>query len=49
MYSNEPTPDQIKSEQVYRQMGLNDAEYELVVELLGRRPNRTETGIFGVM
>ena len=49
MYSNEPTPDQIKSEQVYRQMGLNDAEYELVVELLGRRPNLTETGIFGVM
>jgi phosphoribosylformylglycinamidine synthase len=30
-------------------MGLNDAEYELVVELLGRRPNLTETGIFGVM
>jgi len=49
MHSNEPTPDQIKSEQVYRQMGLNDAEYELVVELLGRRPNLTETGIFGVM
>ena len=30
-------------------MGLNDAEYELMVELLGRRPNLTETGIFGVM
>ena len=49
MHSIEPTPDQIKNEQVYRQMGLNDAEYELVVELLGRRPNLTETGIFGVM
>ena len=30
-------------------MGLNDAEYELMVELLGRPPNLTETGIFGVM
>mgnify|MGYP000123724815 CR=1 FL=1 len=49
MNPKEPTPDQIKSEQVYRQMGLNDSEYELVVELLGRRPNLTETGIFGVM
>jgi phosphoribosylformylglycinamidine synthase II len=49
MHQNEPTPDQVKSDQVYRQMGLNDAEYELVVELLGRRPNLTETGIFGVM
>ena len=49
MHPIEPTPDQIKSEQVYRQMGLNDAEYELVVELLGRHPNLTETGIFGVM
>lgn len=49
MHPIEPTPDQIKSEQVYRQMGLNDAEYELMVELLGRPPNLTETGIFGVM
>tara|TARA_B100000959_G_C14986531_1_gene625835 strand:+ start:371 stop:2632 length:2262 start_codon:yes stop_codon:yes gene_type:complete len=49
MHPDEPTPDQIYSEQVYRKMGLNDVEYSLVVELLGRKPNLTETGIFGVM
>ena len=47
MHPDEPTPDQIYSEQVYRKMGLNDVEYSLVVELLGRKPNLTETGIFG--
>ena len=49
MHPDEPTPDQIHCKKVYKQMGLNDDEYSLVVELLGRRPNLTETGIFGVM
>ena len=49
MHPDEPTPDQIHCKKVYKQMGLNDEEYSLVVELLGRRPNLTETGIFGVM
>ncbi len=45
----EPTPEQIKAEQVYLKMGLTPAEYEDVVQRLGRLPNLTETGIFGVM
>ncbi len=49
MHTTEPTNDQIQSEKIYRQMGLNDEEYSSVVELLGRKPNLTETGIFGVM
>ncbi|MBC8258675.1 MAG: phosphoribosylformylglycinamidine synthase subunit PurL [SAR324 cluster bacterium] len=49
MNSTEPDSNQIYHGQVYRQMGLSDDEYKLVVELLGRRPNLTETGIFGVM
>ena len=47
--AHEPTPDQIFEQQLYRQMGLLYDEYERIVELLGRRPNYTETGIFAVM
>ena len=46
---HEPSPEQIKEEKLYRQMGLTDYEYELAVEKLGRLPNYTETGIFAVM
>ncbi|UXR74546.1 phosphoribosylformylglycinamidine synthase subunit PurL [Staphylococcus sp. IVB6238] len=45
----EPTADDIKSEKIYRDMGLSDAEFEKVEEILGREPNYTETGIFSVM
>lgn len=45
----EPTPEQIRTEQVYLKMGLTHSEYEDVVQRLGRLPNLTETGIFGVM
>ncbi|GMA57726.1 hypothetical protein GCM10025858_22290 [Alicyclobacillus sacchari] len=45
----EPTPEQIRDERVYRSLGLTDAEYELVVEKLGRLPNYVEAGIFGVL
>ena len=34
---------------VYREMGLNDAEYEQIVEILGRHPNYTEVGMYAVM
>ncbi|MGL4819318.1 MAG: phosphoribosylformylglycinamidine synthase subunit PurL [Bacilli bacterium] len=45
----EPTPEQIKEHQVYREMGLSDEEFAKVEELLGRTPNYTETGLFSVM
>jgi phosphoribosylformylglycinamidine synthase len=45
----EPTAQQIQSEALYREMGLTDAEYQLVVEKLGRLPNYVETGLFGVL
>ena len=45
----EPTPEEISTQQSYLSLGLSDSEYQLVCELLGRKPNLTETGIFGVM
>lgn len=45
----EPTVDQIRDEQLYRQLGLTDTEYEQVVAKLGRYPNYVEAGIFGVL
>ena len=45
----EPSPDQIAEQSTYLQLGLSDSEYSKVVDLLGRRPNMTETGIYGVM
>lgn len=35
--------------EVYREMGLNDAEYERIVEVLGRHPTYTEVGMYAVM
>ena len=34
---------------IYREMGLNDAEYKEVVEVLGRHPTYTEVGMYAVM
>jgi phosphoribosylformylglycinamidine synthase subunit PurL len=45
----EPNPNQIKAEKVYQQMGLSDAEFTLIENILGRTPNYTETGLFSVM
>lgn len=45
----EPNAEQIEREKIYRELGLTDEEYERVKELLGRRPNYTETGLFSVM
>ena len=45
----EPTPEEIAGQHLYRSLGLSDSEYEQVSELLGRKPNLTETGIYGVM
>ena len=35
--------------EVYTSMGLNDSEYQLITELLGRTPSYTELGMFAVM
>ncbi len=35
--------------EVYTSMGLNDGEYALILELLGREPSHTELGMFAVM
>ncbi|WP_147536034.1 phosphoribosylformylglycinamidine synthase subunit PurL [Bacillus marasmi] len=45
----EPTPEQIKSERIYAEMGMSDAEFANVEKILGRTPNYTETGLFSVM
>lgn len=45
----EMSPEQIETEKVYRDMGLTDEEYERMKDILKRRPNYTETGIFSVM
>ncbi|TLS52137.1 phosphoribosylformylglycinamidine synthase subunit PurL [Paenibacillus antri] len=46
----EPTAEQIRDQQLYKQMGMTDAEYQKVVgHLGGRLPNYTEVGVFSVM
>lgn len=45
----DPTPELIKNQQLYRDMGLTDEEYARVKTILGRDPNYTETGLFAVM
>ena len=45
----EPNPQQIKDQKLYSQMGMSDAEFEMVENILGRLPNYTETGLFSVM
>jgi phosphoribosylformylglycinamidine synthase subunit PurL len=45
----EPTPEQIAEQKLYSGMGLTDEEFATVIEILGRKPNYTEVGIFSVM
>lgn len=49
MSHKEPNPQQIADEKIYREMGLTDEEFAKVVEIIGRQPNYTETGLFSVM
>jgi phosphoribosylformylglycinamidine synthase len=35
--------------EVYREMGLNDTEYEQILAILGHEPTETELGMFAVM
>lgn len=46
---HEPTTQQIKDEKLYRQMGMTDEEFDRAVEMIGRLPNYTETGLFSAM
>nr|WP_106781431.1 phosphoribosylformylglycinamidine synthase subunit PurL [Lysinibacillus timonensis] len=45
----EPTAEQIKEQKLYADMGMSDEEFEMAVNILGRTPNWTETGLFSVM
>lgn len=45
----EPNEQEIKDNKLYAEMGLSDAEYDKVIEILERMPNYTEIGIFSVM
>jgi len=45
----EPSPEMIKTERIYAEMGLTDEEFAMVEKILGRTPNYTETGLFSVM
>lgn len=45
----EPTAEQVADQQIYKQMGVSDSEYELICGFLGRKPNYTEIGVFSVM
>jgi phosphoribosylformylglycinamidine synthase subunit PurL len=45
----EPSPEQIKQEEVYKSMGMTTEEFAMVEKILGRLPNYTELGLFSVM
>jgi len=45
----EPSPAEIAEKRLYAEIGLTDEEYALIVQLLGRQPNWTETGLYSVM
>ncbi|SEN74024.1 phosphoribosylformylglycinamidine synthase [Lihuaxuella thermophila] len=47
---HEPSPEKIRDQKLYKEMGLTDAEYEQIIRHLdGRLPNWTEVGIYSVM
>ncbi|MFD1409610.1 phosphoribosylformylglycinamidine synthase subunit PurL [Kroppenstedtia eburnea] len=46
---SEPTPVDIRDQQLYLEMGLVPDEYQLIIDHLGRLPNWTELGIYSVM
>lgn len=47
--TKEPNAQQIAEQQLYKQMGVSDAEYDLICGFLGRNPNYVEIGVFSVM
>ena len=49
LLKHEPSPQEIKADKIYAQMGLIDSEFAMIENILGRTPNYTETGLFSVM
>ncbi|GAA0430185.1 phosphoribosylformylglycinamidine synthase II [Lentibacillus halophilus] len=47
--THDVTPEKIEQEKLYLDSGLSNEEYRRVKDILQRRPNMTETGIFSVM
>ncbi|GAB3043156.1 phosphoribosylformylglycinamidine synthase subunit PurL [Virgibacillus ainsalahensis] len=47
--THEISPEQVEKDQLYKGMGLSDEEFDMIKDILKRRPNFTETGIFSVM
>ncbi|MBT2687765.1 phosphoribosylformylglycinamidine synthase subunit PurL [Bacillus sp. ISL-47] len=45
----EPSPEQLKAQKVYKEMGLSDEEFTMIEKIIGRLPNYTEIGLFSVM
>jgi phosphoribosylformylglycinamidine synthase len=45
----EPTAEQIRDQQLYKEMGLTTEEFDNIIGHLGRLPNWTEVGIYSVM
>ena len=46
---NAPSPQEVESKKLYAEMGMTDAEFQMVKDILGRLPNYTETGLFSSM
>lgn len=47
--SQEPTPEMIRDQQLYHEMGMTSPEYQEVIKHLRRLPSWTEIGIYSVM
>lgn len=47
--NNNVHPEQIERDELYKEMGLTEAEYKMAKDILKRQPNYTETGLFSVM
>ncbi|MHA6261125.1 phosphoribosylformylglycinamidine synthase subunit PurL [Sporosarcina sp. CAU 1771] len=46
---HEPNAKQVQEEKLYLQMGMSEEEFNRAVDILGRQPNYTETGLFSAM
>lgn len=46
---SEPTIREIERKRLWRRMALTDIEYRRIVQVLGRKPNYTELGMFAVL
>ncbi|WP_273366523.1 phosphoribosylformylglycinamidine synthase subunit PurL [Alicyclobacillus herbarius] len=47
--AGQPTPEEIRDERRYLELGLTETEYQRVCDRLGRLPNYVEAGLFGVL